>query len=98
MPVHVVADHPAKLATIRTMIEPKFAVTSELVGGAAVQRGDVRALVIRADLRMLENIHALKRILRSLSNVRKRIFLVEKMAHLHISQAYALGATRVMLG
>jgi putative nucleotidyltransferase with HDIG domain len=98
MPVHVVADHPAKLAAIRSMIEPKFPVTSELLGGMTVQRGEVRALVVRADLRALENIHALKRTLRSLSQVRKRVFLVDVVAHLHVSQAYALGATRVLLG
>jgi len=98
MPVHVVADDPAKLIAVRKLLEPRFAVTSELLGGANVQRGDVTALVIRADLRTLENIHALKRILRALSKVRKRIFLVDATAHLHVSQAYALGATRVLLG
>jgi putative nucleotidyltransferase with HDIG domain len=98
MLVHVVADHPTKLAAIRTMIEPRFPVTSELLGGTLVQRGEVRALVVRADLRTLENIHALKKILGALRKVRKRVFLVDASAHLHVSQAYALGATRVMLG
>ena len=98
MPVHVVADDPAKLISVRKTLEPRFPVTSELLGGANVQRGEVTALVIRADLRTLENIHALKKIIRSLSKVHKRIFLVDATAHLHVSQAYALGATRVLLG
>lgn len=98
MPVHVVADHPTKLIAVRKMLEPRFPVTSELLGGASVQRGEVTSLVIRADLRTLENIHALKKIIRSLGKVRKRVFLVDATAHLHISQAYALGATRVLLG
>jgi putative nucleotidyltransferase with HDIG domain len=98
MPVHVVADDPAKLISVRKLLEPRFPVTSELLGGANVQRGEVTALVIRADLRTLENIHALKKIIRSLSKVHKRIFLVDATAHLHVSQAYALGATRVLLG
>lgn len=98
MPVHVVADAPAKLISVRKMLEPDFPVTSELLGGTSAQRGKVRALVVRADLRMLENIHALRKIIRSLSMVRKRIFLVDTTAHLHISQAYALGATRILLG
>ncbi|WP_024514203.1 HD domain-containing phosphohydrolase [Bradyrhizobium sp. Tv2a-2] len=98
MPVHVVADDPAKLVSVRKLLEPRFAVTSELLRGASVQRGDVTALVIRADLRTLENIHALKKIIRALSKVRKRVFLVDATAHLHVSQAYALGATRVLLG
>jgi len=98
MPVHVVADEPAKLIAVRKMLESRFPVTSELLGGVSVQRGEVTVLVIRADLRALENIHALKKILRSLGKVRKRIFLVDAIAHLHVSQAYALGATRVLLG
>ncbi|HLG81720.1 MAG TPA: HD domain-containing phosphohydrolase [Bradyrhizobium sp.] len=98
MPVHVVADDPNKLLAVRKLLEPRFAVTSELLGGARVQRGDVSALVIRADLRILENIHALKKIIRGLSKVRKRIFLIDAAAHLHVSQAYALGATRVLMG
>jgi len=98
MPVHVVADDPAKLMAVRQMLEPGFPVTSELLGGRSVQRGEVSALVIRADLRSLENIHALKKIIGSLSKVRRRIFLVDATAHLHVSQAYALGATRVLLG
>jgi putative nucleotidyltransferase with HDIG domain len=98
MPVHVVADDPAKLISVRKLLEPRFPVTSELLGGANVQRSEVTALVIRADLRTLENIHALKKIIRSLSKVHKRIFLVDATAHLHVSQAYALGATRVLLG
>jgi putative nucleotidyltransferase with HDIG domain len=98
MPVHVVADDPNKLIAVRKMLEPRFTVTSELLGGINAQRSEVAALIVRADLRTLENIHALKKIVRSLSKVRKRIFLVDAAAHLHISQAYALGATRVLLG
>jgi putative nucleotidyltransferase with HDIG domain len=98
MPVHVVADDPAKLIAVRKMLESRFPVSSEMLGGASVQRGEVTALVVRADLRTLENIHALKKIIRSSTKVRKRIFLVDATAHLHVSQAYALGATRVLLG
>lgn len=98
MLVHVVTDDPAKLPSLRRLIEPRFPTTSELVGGARVQRGDVTALLIKADLRRLENIHALKKIIRALSKVRKRVFLVDAAEHLHVSQAYALGATRVLLG
>ncbi len=98
MPVHLVADNPAKLAAIRAVIEPKFPVTSELLGGTTAQRGDVQALVVKADLRTIENICAIKKIINSLRKVRTRIFLIDETAHLHVSQAYALGATRVLLG
>ena len=98
MTIHVVADDPVKLAAIRKVLEAKFSVTSELLGGTSVQRADVTALVVRADLRTLENIHGLKKVMRAVSKARKRIFLVDASAHLHVSQAYALGATRVLMG
>jgi putative nucleotidyltransferase with HDIG domain len=98
MPVHVVADSSAKLAFIRTMLERKYAVTSELVGGVSVQRIEVHALVVKADLRVLENISKLKNLFDSLRHVRKRLFLLDEAAHLSVSQAYALGATSLLLG
>jgi putative nucleotidyltransferase with HDIG domain len=98
MPIHVVADSSAKLAGIRTVLERRFAVTSELLGGIGVQRSDVSALVVKADLRTVESICTLKKLFSSLSRVRKRIFLIDDTAHLSVSQAYALGATSVLVG
>jgi putative nucleotidyltransferase with HDIG domain len=98
MPVHVVADSSTRLAGVRAVLERKFAVTSELLGGISVQRSDVCALVVKADLRTVENICTLKKLFSSLSHVRKRIFLVDETTHLSVSQAYALGATCVLVG
>jgi putative nucleotidyltransferase with HDIG domain len=98
MPVHVAADSTAKIAQIRAMLDRKYAVTTELIGGMSVQRSEVHALVVKADLRVLDNIATLKRLFQGLSNVKKRIFLVDETAHLTVSQAYALGATSVLLG
>jgi putative nucleotidyltransferase with HDIG domain len=97
MTVHVVADSSAKLAYVRNLLEWKYPVTSELVGGVGVQRSQIHALVVKADLRAVENIGALKSLFRNLSHVRKRIFLVDEAAHLTVSQAYAVGATHVLL-
>src|SRR5215475_9595050 len=98
MPVHIVADSSAKLAGVRAVLEKKFAVTSELLGGISPQRSDVGALVVKADLRTVESICTLKKLFGTLSKVRKRIFLVDDTAHLSVSQAYALGATSVLVG
>jgi len=98
MPVHVIADTSAKLAGVRSVLERKHVVTSELLRGLNVQRSNVDALVVRADLRAIDGICALKQVLADLSRVEKRIFLVEDSAHLAISQAYALGATVVLAG
>jgi putative nucleotidyltransferase with HDIG domain len=98
MTVHVVADNSTKLTGVRSALERKFVVTSELLGGIAVQRRTVGALVVKADLRTVENISALKKLFDELSEVRKRIFLIDGTEHLSVSQAYALGATSVLVG
>jgi putative nucleotidyltransferase with HDIG domain len=98
MPVHVIADTSAKLAGVRSVLERRHAVTSELLRGLNVQRSNIDALVIRADLRAIDGVRVLKQTLAGLNRVEKRIFLVEDSAHLAISQAYALGATVVLTG
>jgi putative nucleotidyltransferase with HDIG domain len=98
MTVHVIADSSAKLAGIRAVLERKHVVTSELLRGLSVQRSSIDVLVIKVDLRGIDNICVLKKILCSLKQVDKRIFLVEDSAHLSVSQAYALGATSVLTG
>jgi len=98
MPAHVIADTSAKLAGVRSVLERRHAVTSELLRGLNVQRSNIDALVIRADLRAIDGVRVLKQILAGLNRVEKRIFLVEDSAHLAISQAYALGATVVLTG
>jgi putative nucleotidyltransferase with HDIG domain len=96
--VHVLADTSAKLAGVRSAIERQYGVTAELLGEASVRRSECHALVVRADLRILENIAALKKTLGNLSHVSKRIFLLDQTLHLCIAQAYALGATLVLTG
>src|SRR5581483_2364850 len=44
------------------------------------------------------NISALKSVLANFKKVEKRVFLVEDCAHLSVAQAYALGATAVLIG
>jgi putative nucleotidyltransferase with HDIG domain len=96
MAVHVIADTSARLAGVRAVLERKHVVTSELLRGLGVQRSNVDALVVKADLRTIENICALKKVLAAMKRVEKRVFLVEDSAHLSIAQAYALGATAVI--
>jgi putative nucleotidyltransferase with HDIG domain len=98
MLVHIVADSSIKLAGVRSVLEKRYDITSELLNGVSVQRSGMQALVVRADLRALQNISALRRILDSLPNVDKRIFLIDDAAHLSASQAYALGASCVLQG
>ena len=73
-------------------------MTSELLQGLGIQRSNIEALVIHVDLRSIQKICALKNLFTGMARVEKRIFLVEDGAHLSSSQAYALGATAVLLG
>jgi putative nucleotidyltransferase with HDIG domain len=98
MLVHIVADNSNKLAGVRSVVEKRYDVTSELLNGIGVQRSKPQALIVKADLRALQNIGALKKILDSLPHVDKRIFLIDDAAHLSASQAYALGASSVLQG
>jgi putative nucleotidyltransferase with HDIG domain len=97
MTVHVVADTVTKLSTLRAMLARQHAVTSELLGGASNGCNESDAVVVTADLRVVENIAALKEVFGKLSHVRKRIFLIDQKARLFTVQAYALGATRVLI-
>jgi putative nucleotidyltransferase with HDIG domain len=97
MSVHVVADTISKLSALRSMLEGQHAVTSELLSGGAIQCGLYDAVVVTADLRSVENIAALKEVFGELGHVRKRIFLIDQRARLCVVQAYALGATRVLI-
>jgi putative nucleotidyltransferase with HDIG domain len=97
MPVHVVADTAIKLAALRATLEKQYAVTSELLGGAGVRCSGPDAVVVTVDLRVVKNIAALKEMFGKLSHARKRIFLIDQKARLFTVQAYALGATRVLV-
>src|SRR5665213_38632 len=96
MSVHVIADTADKLSALCAMLEKQYAVTSELLDGKAVRRSEADAVVVTADLRVVENIAVLKELFGKLSHVRKRIFLIDQKSRLFIVQAYALGATRVL--
>ena len=97
MPVHIVADSISKLSHLRATLEQKYDVTSELLGGASNRCGDSDAVVVAADLSVLENIATLKEMFGKTAHARKRIFVIDQKARLCIVQAYALGATRVLI-
>jgi putative nucleotidyltransferase with HDIG domain len=97
MSVHIVADTVAKISTLRAILEKQHAVTSELLGGVNNRCGDSDSVVVTADLRVVENIAALKAAFGKFTHMRKRIFLTDQKARLFTVQAYALGATHVFV-
>ncbi|NUR13984.1 MAG: HD domain-containing protein [Bradyrhizobium sp.] len=91
--VQVLADTSDKLSGIRSMLEERFTVAGERLDADARLSELPSAIVIRAELRDVGNIAAIKRRAGKLAKVKKRIFLLEHASHVCISQAYALGAT-----
>jgi DNA-binding NarL/FixJ family response regulator len=98
MLVHVLADTSDKLFGLCSVLERQFTVAGERLDVAARLPQAPAAVVIRVDLRSSENIAALKMRAARLAKAHKRIFLVEQVYHVCISQAYALGATLVLPG
>lgn len=96
--VHVLADSSDKLAGICAALEQQFTVAGERLDAEAKLSQVPFAIVIRAELRDVDNIAAIKKRSARLAKAAKRIFLVEHFSHVCISQAYALGATLVLAG
>jgi putative nucleotidyltransferase with HDIG domain len=97
MRIHVVGDSAARLSAARAMLEQQFTVTSEFLDKADIQGRDIAAVVITADLRLVESISSLKRISEKLNRIRKRVFVIDQRNRLSVVQAYALGATDVLI-
>jgi putative nucleotidyltransferase with HDIG domain len=96
MRVHIVADNPAMLSVVSTMLKQKCAVTSELLCSAGIRNSDIDAIIVAADIRIVENISALKAASAKLTRIQKRVFLIDRRDRLSVVQAYALGATQVL--
>ncbi len=96
--VHVLADSSDKLSGICSALEQQFTVAGERLDAEAKLSQVPFAIVIRAELRDVDNIAAIKKRSTRLAKATKRIFLVEHPSHVCVSQAYALGATLVLPG
>nr|WP_249131733.1 HD domain-containing phosphohydrolase [Bradyrhizobium diazoefficiens] len=92
------ADTSDKLTGLCSILEERFAVAGERLDAQAKLSQVPSAVVVRADLREVGNIAAIKKRAGKLAKAKKRIFLLEHSSHVGISQAYALGATLVLPG
>lgn len=96
--VQVLADTSERLSGVRSILEEKFTVAAERLDADAKLTQVPSAIVIRAELRDVDNIAAIKKRAGRLAKAGKRIFILEHTSHVGISQAYALGATLVLPG
>ncbi|MDH2348555.1 HD domain-containing phosphohydrolase [Bradyrhizobium sp. SSUT77] len=96
--VHVLADTSDKLSAVCAIVEDGFTVAGERLDADARLSQVPFAIVIRAELRDVGTIAAIKKRAGNLAKAKKRIFLLDHTSHVGISQAYALGATLVLPG
>ncbi len=96
MLVHFVTDEPTKIPAIRAMLEPRYHVVPQLLGGDDPEIRANGVLLVDADLRKVVPVEQIKLVLRDLSCLSERLFVVEKHVHHMVAQAFALGATAVV--
>jgi putative nucleotidyltransferase with HDIG domain len=96
MSVYLIADSQSRIVELRAMLAPQYTVTAALLDNPKPVTSDIDSVVIAADLKIVENIAALKESFSQFKNARKKIFVVDQKARLLVFQAYALGATRVI--
>jgi putative nucleotidyltransferase with HDIG domain len=95
MRVHFVTDEPAKIPAVRAMLEPRYQIVPQLLGGGDAQSGSSGVLMVDADLREMLRVEQIKLVLQELSCPEK-LFVVQNDVHSMVSQAFALGATAVV--
>ena len=96
MLVHFVTDEPNKIPAIRAMLEPRYHVVPRLLGGGDGQGAPNGVLMVDADLRKMARVEQIKIVLRQLSCIPEKLFVVPNHVRSLVAQAYALGATTVV--
>jgi putative nucleotidyltransferase with HDIG domain len=96
MLVHFVTDEPTKIPAIRAMLEPRYRVVPQLLGGGDTQISSNCVLVVDADLRKMVRVEQIRLVLQQLSCIPEKLFVVQDHVRAMVAQAYALGATAVV--
>ena len=96
MLVHFVTDEPTKIPAARAMLEPRYHVVPQLLGGGDTQNSSSGVLMVDADLRKEVRVEQIKLVLLELSCIPEKLFVVQKHLHHMVAQALALGATAVV--
>jgi putative nucleotidyltransferase with HDIG domain len=96
MHVHFLTDEPNKMARMRALLEPQHHVELTVLGRDGVRAVPEAILMVDADLRRRDRIEQIKNDMRALSEIRERLFVVEKSMRAMVVQAHALGATGIL--
>ena len=96
MLVHFVTDDAAKIPAIRAMLEPRYDVAPQMLGTGDAQVHSNGVLMVDADLRKIDRVEQIRLVLRELSCISEKLFVVHHQVRSMVAQAYALGATAVV--
>lgn len=97
MSIHIIADSPAKVADLRSKLASRYSASSALLNSGKAAPDSLDAVIVAIDLGIPENISALREQFGKSRTERKRIFIIEQRARILNAQAYALGATSVLI-
>ena len=96
MLVHFVTDEPTKIPAIRALLEPRYHVNPQMLGGDDTQISSNGVLMVDADLRQTVRVEQIRLILQKLRRIPEKLFVVQNHVRSMVAQAYALGATAVV--
>jgi putative nucleotidyltransferase with HDIG domain len=96
MLVHFVTDEPSKIPAVRAILEPRYHIIPQLLGGGDTQISSNGVMMVDADLREVVRVEQIRLVLRELSCIPEKLFVVPNQLHSMVAQAYALGATAVV--
>lgn len=96
MDVHFLTDEPNKIPRMRALLEPRHRIEPTLVGSDDIRVRPEGVVMVDADLRQPDRIEQIKKNLHALSEIRERLFVVEKSMRAMVVQAHALGATGIV--
>src|SRR6266516_500112 len=97
MLVHIVADDQNKISELRSLLGSQDRITSALLNDESGVPKECDAMIFAVDLRNADNIAALKEVSATFNNTPRKIFVIDQKVRLFAAQAYALGATHVLL-
>jgi putative nucleotidyltransferase with HDIG domain len=96
MLVHFLTDEPTKIPAIRALLEPRYHVNPQLLGGDDTQISSNGVLMVDADLRQTVRVEQIRLVLQKLRRIPEKLFVVQNHVRSMVAQAYALGATAVV--
>jgi putative nucleotidyltransferase with HDIG domain len=96
MLLHIVADQPDRISTLRMLLGSQCCVSSSLLRKENNVPKGCDAAIVSVCLRDADNIVALKELSAKFKGAKRKIFILDQKARVSAAQAYALGATHVL--